>query len=97
MLDKDIMHMAIERYGVKNQELKAMEECSELIQAIAKHLFDPSEATRDHIAEEMADVRIMLDQLSMMFSNVLTESNYRHKKLDRLLDRMLTETVEREG
>lgn len=45
-------------YGERHQKLKLIEEMAELTQAILKG--DPK-----HIAEEMADVQILLDQLRM--------------------------------
>ena len=59
MTDNEIFLSAIKTFGEREQENVAMEECAELIQAIAhKH-----RGRKDNIAEEIADVEIMLEQL----------------------------------
>lgn len=62
MTVKEILKKAIQTYGEEAQEKVAIEECSELIQAIChKH------RGREHnIAEEIADVKIMLEQLELI-------------------------------
>ena len=55
-----------------------MEELSELISALAR--CDDAE----NVAEEMADVRIMLDQLELMFDNRDEVRGWELKKLLRL-------------
>lgn len=62
MNEYEILTSAIEFYGEKAQEEVAIEELSELIQAIChKH------RGREHnIAEEIADVEIMLKQLKLI-------------------------------
>ena len=58
----EIFTAPIQAFGERAQEEVAMEECSELIQAIThKH------RGREHnIAEEIADVEIMLEQLKII-------------------------------
>ena len=73
-----ILRETIAHYGRGPQQLKAIEELSELIQALAK-ADDP-----DNIAEEMADVRIMLDQLELIFNNHERVRQYEFRKLQRL-------------
>ena len=60
---KMILEKAIAHYGKGPQRDKAIEELSELIRALAR--CDDYE----NLAEEMADVRIMLDQLELIFDN----------------------------
>lgn len=62
MTVNEILRKAIQTYGEEAQEKVAIEECSELIQAIChKH------RGREHnIAEEIADVKIMLEQLELI-------------------------------
>ena len=55
----------VEIYGADHQQDKAIEECSELIQAICKY-----KESLDHvedIIDEIADVEIMLNQLKIIF------------------------------
>lgn len=59
-----------EHYGYSSQANMLMEECAELIQAINKHKRDfrymsneTNQKRVDHIAEEIADVEIMIQQV----------------------------------
>lgn len=62
MTEYEILTSAIEKYGEEKQERKAIEEMSELILAISHKHFG-----REHnIAEEIADVEIMLKQLKLI-------------------------------
>ena len=59
-------------YGLKSQEQMAIEECAELIQAITKHnRIKIGEqgyiASITGIAEEIADVMIMCEQLTVLY------------------------------
>ena len=45
----------------------------------------------DHIAEEVADVRIMLDQVCIMFGIEFRAMRHRTEKLERLQRRLETE------
>lgn len=73
-----ILRAAIEHYGAGVQRFKAVEELSELIRALAR--CDDAE----NIAEEMADVRIMLDQLELIFGNGQKVAQWEVRKLRRL-------------
>ena len=63
-MDKELVKKIIHKHGTITQSMIAMEECSELIQAISKCLRSkemiPTE-TREHLIEEMADVTICLE------------------------------------
>ena len=61
--ESDVLRWAIGKYGATKQENLAIEECSELIQAIShKH-----RGRKHNIAEEIADVEIMLQQMQLLF------------------------------
>ena len=77
-----ILRKAIERYGRGPQRDKAIEELSELIRTLAR-CDDPA-----NLAEEMADVRIMLDQLELIFNNHDKVKQYEFEKLTRLSQRL---------
>ncbi|MFZ3132685.1 MAG: hypothetical protein WA125_16690 [Desulfosporosinus sp.] len=77
-----ILHEAIQHYGEQAQFTKAIEECGELIIAIAK-------SDLPNIAEEVADVRIMLDQVEIMLG--LDTGMIRQSKLERLSERISQE------
>lgn len=62
-----IMQQALDAWGEDRQLDMVIEECSELIKAILKYRRSEDKiAARQHIAEEHADVNIMLDQLAFM-------------------------------
>lgn len=77
-----ILRTAIDRYGRGAQRDKAIEELSELIRALAR-CDDP-----ENVAEEMADVRIMLDQLELIFGNGQRVAAWEVMKLRRLDQRI---------
>lgn len=63
-----ITDKAVAIYGGKLQSIVAMEECSELAQAISKCIRKPhDEEARKHLVEEMADVLICLQQLKRIY------------------------------
>ena len=85
---RQILEAAICHYGFGTQRFKAIEELSELIRALARC------DDRENIAEEMADVRIMLDQLELIFDNREQVHDIELAKLMRLSERLrLGDTV----
>lgn len=79
---KMILEKTIAHYGQGPQRDKAIEELSELIRALARC------DDRANITEEMADVRIMLDQLELIFQNHEQVREWEYKKLMRLNERV---------
>lgn len=62
MTEFEILNLAIKTYGEHAQEDVAKEECAELITAIShKHRGRPH-----NIAEEIADVEVVLEQLKII-------------------------------
>lgn len=70
-IDARVNDETMDRYGIQNQSLVAMEELSELQKAVSKLVRYPEERTkplefkglRHNLIEEMADVLICMDQL----------------------------------
>ena len=85
MSEYGVLISAISVFGEHAQEEVAIEECSELIQAIChKH------RGREHnIAEEIADVEIMLMQLKIINRCGNDVANYRQEKIERLKKRLI--------
>ena len=85
-----IIKAAIRTYGERSQEKQAIEECSELIQAIChKH------RGREHnIAEEIADVEIMLMQLKIINRCANDVAVIRQQKIERLKERLIAKHSE---
>ena len=75
----NIFEKAIQKFGAEHQKMMAIEEMSELMQAISKHNRNPSEKTRMNLLEEIADVSIMCAQLMCIYG--ITD-----KDLDKMLD-----------
>lgn len=78
-------------YGTENQLNKAIEEAGELIQAIAKYNSEPSEENRKHLAEECADVLIMIQQLEEVTGDMVNE--FIQQKINRQLKRIENESL----
>ena len=89
----DIIAAAVKHYGVENQLLKTVEEMGELQRAIARVLIDsnvndePNMELIANLIEETADVRIMINQMTLILGvdMVTAEEN---RKLRRLAERM---------
>lgn len=88
LFDTELLNSAIQYFGVDCQIDKMMEECGELIQAICKMRQDVDSLDKwDHVAEEVADVQIMVNQMKL----ILGEKNvgkYENEKLVRLQKRI---------
>lgn len=80
-----ICYIALEHYGVHHQIVKCMEECGELIQALARNMC--GEHYAENVAEELADVEIMLMQMRIAFGRSCV-NRVRAQKLARLKMRM---------
>lgn len=80
-----------EYYGEDHQLMKLVEEASELVCATMKYLENKSEANLTHLAEEMADVRIMLRQTKTVAGDKVDE--FVQYKLDRQLKRIKNENL----
>ena len=81
-----ILTDAIEIYGEDSQIWMTIEEMSELSNALAK--YRRGRATREDVCEEIADVAIMMIQLSKIFGPD-DISDYLKSKLDRLDKRLV--------
>ncbi len=79
-------YKVLTHFSKQHQVLKTMEECGELVQALAKWTNNPSTENRANVLEEMADVRIMLEQMAIVFPD---DDHAYFKKLTRLQDMMV--------
>lgn len=103
---KKLFLECIEFWGAPAQVLIAIEELAELQVALVKGLrCDPSASARAAIAEELADVKIMIQQIEVMYDlpdlyiygdlkkghfSKLVE-DHRQRKLQRLRERLETD------
>lgn len=78
----------LKHFGPDNQKIKAMEECSELIQALCKNMIKKEEDQKDiNVQEELADCFVMLYQLREHFGSYSVD-DWVAKKIHRILKRM---------
>ena len=82
----EIFRRALEAFGAQAQVMMAIEEMSELTKELCKNGRGQENAT--HIAEEIADVEIMLRQMVMLFDCSFTVDKFRRYKLERLAERI---------
>lgn len=86
MIDlENLYRKAMNIYGFSSQVTMAVEECSELIDAICKFMRD--RVGDDDIITEIADVMIMCEQLSYYFGKEKVELE-KERKLERLKERL---------
>lgn len=83
----EIYRAAIEKWGEEAQYDQAIEECAELITAL-KH-YKRKRVGRQEVVDELADLTLMIGQLSWMFGEEDVEVAVadKLKKLGVLLDR----------
>ncbi len=87
MIDKYAIYIkALDTYGAKAQTLMCFEEMSELQKELCKHARGADNVHQ--IAEEIADVRIMLDQMELLHGCGVLIADYEQVKLLRLEKRM---------
>ncbi len=79
--EKQLLMRALKRYGVDNQLMLMQEELAEAITAIS-HFRRKRENGMSEVAEELADVSIVLDQLKYVFGEDI--ERWRQKKLKKL-------------
>ena len=73
---------ALDLWGAEAQTLMAMEEMSELQKELCKHA--RGKDNREEIAEEIADVRIMLDQMAILHDCEELAGKFKEQKIERL-------------
>lgn len=85
MEHKEILEKAIEKYGYKNQLLKTIEELNELSRGLARFLIDDNIYNYSNVAEEIVDVKIMLEQAIVILNlGGETLDSIKQEKIDRL-------------
>lgn len=80
---KQVYIDAIEKYGHTAQTMVAIEEMSELTKELCK-LINRGGNNMDRVAEEIADVTIMLEQLRIIFDVNAAVCDYMDAKIERL-------------
>lgn len=96
--EKEILMAAVDTWGINMQKIICMEECGELIQALAKSM-RPSRKDNNlqtsafdlaNIAEEIADVELCISQMKIAMPDIVADiERIKTEKLDRLKSRIL--------
>lgn len=83
--DLRTLHEAVEKWGIEAQADMAEEECAEFIAASKHHRRD--KVPVEDVIDELADIRIMFEQLSLFFGRDVVEERVQ-EKMDRLRERL---------
>lgn len=84
-MSRQILTRAIQKWGIPAQLEMLQEESTELALAARKELRKNNEQSFENLAEEIADVSIMIEQMTYMYENLSSKvSKYRVEKLERL-------------
>lgn len=87
-MDERLKQIA-DHYGTRLQLEQLIEESAELIVAIRKFICKPSIATISDVAEEIADVEIMIEQIKYLAGiRYDVEQYYKPAKIERTLKRI---------
>ena len=82
----DVLETALVCFGIEAQRIKCIEEMAELTKELCKDAIGKGD--RDHIAEEIADVKIMLWQMERAYVCWPEVARWEAKKLKRLAERL---------
>lgn len=82
----DLYAAAVKKYGKPSQLIMCMEEMAELTKELSKSIRGADNSAA--IAEEMADVEIMLEQLRLIYRNRSEVDTIKADKLRRLAYRL---------
>ena len=84
--EKDLYKRNIQYHGTQQETTIAMEECSELIQAISKcKRYGFVDNHRDNLIEEIADVLIIINELQLIYDISDNDiENIKNTKMDRM-------------
>lgn len=86
MSEKELYRLALSTYGPEAQTVMVFEEMSELQKELCKHA--RGDNNQDHIAEEIADVLIMLEQMMVLHNCEGLVFQYKQEKKNRLEKRL---------
>lgn len=84
--NESIYRLALDTYGIEAQTMMVFEEMSELQKELCKHARGKENITA--IAEEIADVLVMLDQMILYFGIGEGVAEFKKFKITRLQNRL---------
>ena len=85
-MNNDLYQLVLDKWGVDAQLTVVVEELSELIKEVCK--MKRNIGHLNHLAEEIADVEIMCEQLRYIYSLDIDVEAWKNSKLTRLADRL---------
>lgn len=85
-MNSDLYQLVLDKYGLDAQLTVVIEELSELLKEVCK--VKRGMAHTDHLAEEIADVEIMCEQLRYIFDLDFAVDAWKKAKLLRLAERL---------
>lgn len=85
-MNSDLYQLVVDKYGVDAQLTVVMEELSELLKEVCK--LKRNIGDFDHLAEEIADVEIMCEQLRYIYDLNFAVDAWKKSKLMRLENRL---------
>ena len=86
MKKKDVYNKAKATWGIDAQITKAVEELAELQKELCRFLLD--DGNMEHITEEMADAKIMIEQMELILENKEAVKVVKKMKVQRLSERL---------
>lgn len=86
MNEQEVFKAAMDKWGADAQTVIMFEEMAELQKELCKHARGTD--NRAHIAEEIADVQIMLEQMIILYGCEEAVREYRRSKIERLKIRL---------
>jgi len=84
MPEKTIYERALEKWGIETQIKMCIEELSELIQTLVKYGRKINGSSKDDLAEEIADVELMIEQMKFAFDIHKDTEEWKNEKIQRL-------------
>lgn len=91
MNERQVLGRAVSFYGSEIQRVVAIEKLSELQKELCKSL--RGQTDKEHIAEEIADVQIMMEQMMILYELHYYVASWKQKKIDRLRDRLARDGI----
>lgn len=79
------LNTALNKYGIENQKWMLIEECGELLNAVAK--LRRGRSSNEEVITELADVQIMVEQMALFFGWEKFQAE-KERKLARLNERL---------
>lgn len=86
MTEQEIYKAAIDKYGANQQMMVAIEEMAELTKELCKNI--RGRKNKENIAEEIADVQIMLEQMKLLHDCGTAVCFWMDEKIQRLEKRV---------